>query len=125
MEALRVVDAALPQPIRHVLIGDELRHGLLPHALGDSDDCFNDEPIGGIGAEATNEVAIDLEIVEGEMLQVEERAEAGAEIVQREPAAPTPQLGGETLRALNVADRGRLGQLEDQGRGIVAGAGQS
>jgi len=124
MEALSVVDAALPQQFRHVLIGDELRHGLLPHALGNPDDCFDDELVGGVGAEAANEVAIDLEIVEGKMLQVKERAEASPKIVQREPAAPSPQLRGERLRALNVADRGCFGHLEDQGCGIDARVGE-
>src|SRR5436190_12727428 len=106
METLRVVDAALPQPFRHRLIADELRHGLLPHSLGDSDDRFNDQLVRRVGAEATNEVTIDLEIVEGEMLQIEEGTEAGPKIVQREAAAPAPQLGCEILRTLNVADRG-------------------
>ena len=73
-----------------------------------------------IGAEATDEVAIDLEIVEREMLQVIERAETGAEIVQREAAAPAPQLRRERLGVLDVANRRRFGQLEDQTRGVDA-----
>ena len=115
-----IVDVAAPQPIRHVLIGDEFRHGFFPQALGDPDDRFNDELVGGICAEAADEVAIDLEIVEGEMLQVIERPETDAKIVQREPATPTPQLRGELLRVVDVANRRRFGQLEDQTRGVDA-----
>ena len=47
VEALRVVDAAAAQAIRHVLIGDEFRHGFLPHAPGDPDDRLDDELVGG------------------------------------------------------------------------------
>ena len=56
-------------------------------ALGDSDDCLDHELIGRVGAEATHEVAIDLEIVEREMLEVIERSEPGTEVVQRKAAA--------------------------------------
>src|SRR6185295_6294878 len=102
-----VVDAAAPQPIRHLLVGDELRHGFLPHAPGDPYDRLHDELIDGICAKATNEVAIDLEKVEGEMLQIKERAETRAEIIKCEAATSTSQFGRESLRVIDVANRGR------------------
>src|SRR4029453_15612316 len=71
----------------------------------------------GVAPRGGNQAAIDLKIIEREMLQVIERAEAGAEIVQREAAAPALQLRREDLRLLNVANRGCLGQLEYQARG--------
>ena len=62
--ALREVDAAAAQAIGHVLISDEFRHGLLAHAPGDPHDRFESELVDGVSPEATNEVAIDFEIVE-------------------------------------------------------------
>src|SRR4029079_5973374 len=62
-EALRVVEPAAPQPIHHVPIHHELRHGVLSHSLGDPDDRFDNELVGGVVAEAANQVAVDLEIV--------------------------------------------------------------
>ncbi len=106
------------------LIGDELRHGLLPHPPGDPHDRLDDELVDRIGPESTDEVAIDLEIVEREMLQVIERAKAGAEIVQREAATPAPQLRHERLGLVDVANRRRFGQLEDQTRGVDARVGE-
>jgi len=118
METLRVVDAAIAEAIRHGLIRDEFGHGLLPHASRDLYERLDDELVRGIGAKATNEVAIDLEIVEGEMLQVIERAESGAKVIQREAAPATPQFSRKRLGVVDVADRRRFGQLEDQARGV-------
>ena len=106
------------------LIGDEFRHGFLPHPPGDPHDRLDDELVDRIGPESTDEVAIDLEIVEREMLQVIERAKAGAEIVQREAATPAPQLRHERLRLVDVANGRRFGQLEDQTRGVDARVGE-
>src|SRR5207245_8335921 len=78
----------------------------------------------GVGAKAANEIAVDLEIVEGDVLQVVERAEAGAEIVQRKSAAATPQFRGELPRVVDVAHGGRFGQLEDQPPGVDTDPGQ-
>ena len=118
MEALRVVHAASPQSVHDVSIRDKFCHGFHPHALGDSDDRFDDELVFRIGAKASDEVAIDLEIVEREVLEVIERAESRAKIVQRKTAPSAPQLRRERLRVLDVANRRRFGQLEDQARGV-------
>src|SRR5947209_1148818 len=80
----------------------------------DPDDRFDNELVDGICPEAANEVAVDLEIVERQMLQVTERAEPGAEIIEREAAPPAPQVRHERLRAVDVANRRCFGQLEDQ-----------
>jgi hypothetical protein len=120
MEALRVIDAAAAETIHHVLIGDKFRHGLFPHTPGDPDDRLDDELVDDVCAKATNEVAIDFEIVEGEMLQIKERAKTGAKIVQREPAPSTLQLRRELLRMVDVANRRRFGQFEDETRGVDA-----
>ena len=67
-----------------------------------------------VGAAVADELAVDLEVVERQVLEVVERAEAGAEVVEREAAAEV----GETARR-SAAARGmlatadRLGDLED------------
>jgi hypothetical protein len=66
----------------------------------------------------SDEIAIDLEIVEGQRLEVVEGAEAGTEVVQGELAATGAQALGEGLGFLDVGDRRRLGHLEDQTSGI-------
>src|SRR2546427_1442458 len=122
--ALRVIDTALPQPVGHLYVADELGDGLLAHALRDPDDRFDHKLVGGVGDEAPNEVAVDLEVVEREVLEVVERAEACSKVVQGELAAAVPQLVRESLRLLDVSDRRRLCQLEDETRGIDAGVAQ-
>jgi hypothetical protein len=49
------------------------------------------------------------------------RACSGTEVVQRELAAAGAQALGEGLGFLDVGDRRRLGQLEDETSGIDAG----
>ena len=78
----------------------------------------------GLADDAADEVAVDLEVVEGQALEVVEGAESRAEVVQREPAAAGAQPVGEGLGLLDVGDRRRLRQLEDQTRGIDAGVRQ-
>jgi hypothetical protein len=43
VKALRVVNAAAPQPIGDVLVGDEGGDGFLSHPFGDAHDRFDDE----------------------------------------------------------------------------------
>ena len=59
------------------------------------------------------------------MLQVVEGPEAGAEVVEREAAAEPGEALHERARLREVGDRGGLGHLEDQPRGVDARVGQS
>ena len=67
---------------------------------------------------AADELAVDLDDVERQVLEVGERAEAGAEVVEGEAAAELGEPLGEAARLLEVADRRRLGDLEDQRRRV-------
>ncbi len=67
-----------------------------------------------VGDRIANEAAVDLDVVDRQILQVGQRAYARAEIVQRELAAEFLQRAHEDLRLLEIADRRRLGQLEAQ-----------
>src|SRR5687767_14053259 len=71
-----------------------------------------------------DEVAVDLQVVEGEVFQVVEGAEARAEVVEREAAAELLDALGEPARRLEVGDRGRLAHLDDEAAGIDTGLRQ-
>ena len=64
--------------------------------------------------EIADEVAVDLEVVEREALEVEERPEAGTEVVERELAAQRVQPDRERLRLLEIRDRRRFHPLMQQ-----------
>ena len=78
------------------------------------DDRLNDELIHRARNQAPDEPAVDLDVVEWKVLEVVERAESRAEVVEGKLATATAQAGGEGSRLFKIADRGRLGQLEDQ-----------
>src|SRR5581483_8736853 len=61
------------------------------------------------------------QVVEGEVLEVEEGAEAGTEVVERELAAEAAEPVREAAGVLDVRDQGGLCDLEDQ-RGWVDSA---
>jgi hypothetical protein len=59
-------------------------------------------------------VAVDLHVVERQMLEVVVRAEAGAEVVEREAAAHAAEDLGEAARLVHVADQGGLRDLDHE-----------
>ena len=67
-----------------------------------------------VGERVAHEAAVDLQIVDRQILQVRERTHAGAEIVERELAPEILQGAQEVLRLLEIADGGGLGQFEAQ-----------
>ena len=112
--ALHEVDAELAQQVLGLLVLDELGDGLLPEAGGRVHEALEDHPVGARGRALAHELAVDLEDVERQLLEVDERAEPGAEVVEREPAADLGERTGELTRLLEVADGGGLGDLEDE-----------
>ena len=64
------------------------------------------------GLQVAHETAVDLDEVDVERTQVAERAEAGAEVVEREAATQPAQRIDHALRARRVAHRAGLGDLE-------------
>ena len=85
---------------------------LLAEALGERDDGVDDELVGGVGQAMGDELAVDLEVVEGQVLQVVEAAEPGAEVVEGEGAAECRQAVGELAGSAEVGDGRGLGDLE-------------
>ena len=65
-------------------------------------------------------VAVDLQVAERQVLEVVKGAEAGAEVVERDRAAERVHAGAEGPRARHVGDRGGLGHLDHEARGVDA-----
>jgi hypothetical protein len=64
--------------------------------------------------DVANERAIDLQHREVQRLQMRERGQAGAEVIEREAAAQLAEPRHQALRMLEIAHRRGLGQLELQ-----------
>ena len=65
-----------------------------------------------------DEAAVDLQVVDGEVLQFVEGRIADAEIIERQVAADMPKRVSEDLGAIGVRDGGRFGDLEGQMRRV-------
>ena len=112
--ALGVVDAEASDHAFGVFVGDELGDRLFAEALGDADDGFDDELVDASAGRVFDEFAVDLDVVEWEVFEVVEGAEAGAEVVEREAAAVVAEVLREGLGVGDVGDGGGFGDLEDQ-----------
>ena len=117
LEALGVVDAVAAQQAHRGLVADVLRNRLLAHPTGHADERLHDQLVLVRAGQRANEVAVDLQVAEGELLEVLKGAEARAEVVQRNRAAERVHAFAESLGPAHVPDRGGLGDLDDQALG--------
>src|ERR1700683_4232933 len=69
-----------------------------------------------------HEAAIDLQVIHREMLQVTERRQSGAAVIEREFAAQFLERLDEAIGLREAGDRCRLGDLEADLRGIQSAA---
>ena len=83
---------------------DELGDRRLAEAAGDLDDRLDGELVGVAARHVADELAVDLDHVEGQLLQVVEGAEAGAVVVDRDLAAELGEAVGEAAGAVVVVD---------------------
>jgi len=114
---LGIVDAELPQPGDGRPVADELGDRLGSEPVRQRHDRLDHELVGRRGAEVADELAVDLEVVEVEELEVGEGREPGAEVVDRQLAAEPPEPHGQSPGAVDVPNRGGLGDLEHQAAG--------
>ena len=68
--------------------------------------------IDGVVQDLAHEAAVDLEEVDREVLEITERGQAGAEVVEREAAAELAQRLDEAVRLAEARYRCGLGDLE-------------
>ena len=90
MVALGEVDALVAAHLEDLRLRDELGHRALAQVAGDADDRAHDRPVDLRLVHVGDELAVDLHVVEDQVLEVVERPEPGTEVVEREGAA---QLG--------------------------------
>ena len=93
---------------------------LIFELVGDADDRLDDLPVGVVIKEVTDELKVDLEVVDGEVLEIGEGSVADAEVIQREGAAEVAQPRGEHAGGVEVVSDGGLGDLEDEILGWAA-----
>ena len=74
MVALGVVDSESGDHPLGLLVGDELGDRFLAEALGDADDRFDYELVDVSAGRVLDELAIDLDVVERQVLEVVEGA---------------------------------------------------
>src|SRR5258708_26015169 len=85
--ALSVVDAQALQHVDDFLILGEFGDRLFAGEVTDFVDRAHHFPIDGIVQNLFDETAVDLQVIDREVLQVSERRQPGAEIIERELAA--------------------------------------
>ena len=83
-------------------------------ARADLGDGLDHAAIHDVGGDVRGEVAVDLEEIHRQRLQVHERGHAAAEIIEREAAAARLELAHEERRLGEAGDRRGLGDLEAQ-----------
>src|ERR1700682_512488 len=120
--ALGVVDAKTAQHVDDFQILGKLRDGLLSGQMADLVDGTHHFPIDGVMQNLLDEAAVDLQVVDREMLQVTERRQARTEVVERELAAQFLQSLNEAVRLGETRDGGRLGDLEADFSGVQTAA---
>src|SRR4051812_39359971 len=114
VEALGVVDAQLAQRVERRLPLDPLRDRAQPHAPPDADHRLEQHAVLRPALDVADEVAGDLQEAERHVLEVVERGEAGAEVVERQPAAEPAQPLGEAPRLDDAGHGDVLGDLEHE-----------
>src|SRR5579859_1886504 len=121
-EALHEVDAEIAQLAFDFGILDEFGDGLLAEQLGDVLDAAHGGVVDRIFIHVFNELSVDLDVIDRQLLEVMERGNASAEIVEREADADLAHLLDELDRAVDIVDRFRFGDLETQLFAVEGGA---
>src|ERR1700722_4531870 len=91
VEALSIVSSFLAEKVPGRLVLDAFGDGLEVEGLGEADDGPDQVLVSGVGDQVAYELDVNLEVCDGESLEVGEAAEAGAEVVEGEGAAQVGQ----------------------------------
>src|SRR5258708_28684588 len=114
MVALGEVDTELLQALERLGSLDAFAYRGYPQRPGHLGDRFDHAAIHWIGGEAADELAVDLEKIHGQALEIVERGHAGAEVIERKAAAALLDFLHEKHRLGEAGDRGSLADLEAQ-----------
>ena len=119
-EALAQQAPALLQEPMLALRLDALGERFHPQPVADLDDGSDHAPRARLLGHAEEERPVDLEDVRGQVLQPRERRVAGSEVVDGQAQARRLQVRQHALGPAQVGHRARLGDLDDDGRGVDA-----
>jgi hypothetical protein len=124
--ALTEVAAEPEEHVRVRLVFDTFGDGDKTEAVSEANNgCGDLSALSGEG-HGTDEGGVDFELVEGKGLEMAEARVAGAEVVESEPGALLLQFVCDEVGELGIADKGTLGDLEDEaleGEGCLLGRG--
>lgn len=105
MVALHVVDAELAQVLQDFVVLDEFGDGFLAERMRDVIDGTHHRLVDRVGDDIAHEGTVDLHVVDRQVLEIRERAEAGAEIVEGELAADQENLNPDSAATKSSAMR--------------------
>src|SRR5256885_2541085 len=120
--ALRVVDPETGEHLDDLGVLGELGDGLLAGEVPDLVDRAHHLAVDRIAQDLAHEAAVDLEIIDREVLEVAERGQSGAEVIQRELAAELLESLDEAVRLREARHRRGLGDLEADLRAVEPAA---
>src|SRR5579862_4191888 len=122
--ALRVVDAEAGEHLDDLGVLGPLGDGPLAGEMPDLVDRANHLAVDRVAQYLSHEAAVDLEKVDREMLEVTERGQPPAEVIERELATLLLQRLDEAVRLRIALHCGRFGDLETDLRGVEAAVTQ-
>ena len=110
-------DAEGREAQERLLVLDALGHGPQAEAAAEVDDGLHDRRVGIVAHEVADERAVDLQLVDRQVLEDAERRVAGAEVVDRDADAGRDEPLDDAQRALGVGHQRVLRDLDPQPRG--------
>ena len=124
-------EVALPEGAAHLAEAVSLRRLLDPlgdrlqvERAGEADDRLHEPCLAWVVDDVVDELLGDLQLVDREPLQVAERREPGAEVVDRDAHAHGAELCQLGRHALDVFHQGALGDLQDEMARVEPGVGE-
>ncbi len=96
---------------------DPLGHHRKAQGVTELDHGLDDRRILGVEAEAADEGPVDLDLLDGEPLQICERGVPSAEVVDGQVEAEVAQTAQGHRGQLGIGHEGGLGDLQPQGAG--------
>ena len=92
-------------------------HHLVTECLGQADHPLNNAHIAGIIEHVAHKAAVDLHLVDRQLLEVHQAGVAGTEVIQRELHAVGLEAGKELAHRLHILQCGGLHQFDHQQAG--------
>lgn len=109
---LDVIHPDVPEGIEDNLIRYVLGDRLFTQISGQIGNGLDDGPVVGFVGDTFDKAAVDLDVIEGQVLQVLERSEAGAEVVEIKGATSIFKFAKQSFYLGEICNGGGLGNLQ-------------